>query len=358
MPVSLKDVAREAGVSVPTVSLIMNGSSMPFKQETRARVLAAAESLGYRPDSIARRTGSASQRRDAIGMLVRSESSSHLANTPAYEFICGINDVLMEQNQFLTLVKLKQLEEARAGAQPRMIAERFVDGLIVETGLPGDLEQAVMHYRIPTIWLNTGHHDAFDCVYPDEIHSAMTATQRLIQSGHRRILFIAPPTQLLPVGWHYSAIDRQKGYTQALAAHGLAAQIINEGDLHQTQIRDAINLILHSRQTSDAITGVVTHGFSVAVKLRYELHAAGVMCPQEISVISPDDLHLLRRTWPDITGITCDRYEMGRCAAEMMLAKITSGNPQPSRVFRGTLMERATVSTIGPGKRTLKRSVI
>src|SRR4051794_26477774 len=107
MAVTLKDVAKRAGVSIPTVSLIINGRDMPFKQSTRAAVLAAVESLNYRPDSMARRNAGGSQRRDASGLL-RSESASRLANTPVYEFICGINDVLMEHNQFLVMMKLHQ----------------------------------------------------------------------------------------------------------------------------------------------------------------------------------------------------------------------------------------------------------
>src|SRR5690348_9727695 len=110
MAVTLKDVAKRAGVSIPTVSLIINGRDMPFKESTRAAVLEAVESLNYRPDSMARRNANGSNRRDAIGLLLRSESPSRLANSPVYEFICGVNDVLMEHNQFLVMMKLHQLQ--------------------------------------------------------------------------------------------------------------------------------------------------------------------------------------------------------------------------------------------------------
>src|SRR5581483_4471246 len=118
MAITLKHVAKRAGVSIPTVSLIINGRDMPFKESTRAAVLAAVGSLNYRPDSIARRNASGSQRRDAIGLLLRSESASRLANSPVYEFICGINDVLMEQDQFLVMMKLRQLQPQAQGATP------------------------------------------------------------------------------------------------------------------------------------------------------------------------------------------------------------------------------------------------
>jgi DNA-binding LacI/PurR family transcriptional regulator len=246
------------------------------------------------------------------------------------------------------------LQEDDRKSQPRVIAERFVDGLIVETGLPPQLEQAVAHYRIPTTWLNSDHHDACDCVYPDEVHSGRCATEHLMTLGHREILFIAPPTQFRK-DWHFSAFDRQLGYEQALAADAFKRHVINEGDLHRTDLDAAVKLIMESRKTSNAITGVVAHGIGSAIKLRYDLQAAGVNCPHDISIITADDLHILRRTWPELAGISCDRYQMGRSAAEMMLAKISSGHPQPSQVFHGKLIEGDTVAPARPRKRVAKR---
>ncbi len=180
---------EKAGVSVPTASLILNNRNLPFKESTRQAVLDAVESLSYRPDSIARRTGTG--RRDAVGLLVRSESPAESPILPPMNRMCGINDVMMEQHQFLVLLKVAQLASANArGVQPRIIGERFVDGIIVEKGLPLEMER-----RGSAVWhpnrseLNSNHHDPFDCVYPTELHAGRTVTEHLIGLGHRRILY-------------------------------------------------------------------------------------------------------------------------------------------------------------------------
>jgi LacI family transcriptional regulator len=361
--VTLKDVARRAGVSIPTVSLIINGRDMPFKESTRAAVLEAVESLNYRPDSIARRNASGSNRRDAIGLLLRSESASRLANAPVYEFICGINDVLMEHDQFLVMMKLRQLqpqpqqpegapeaptatpEATETPRPPRVIAERFVDGLIVETGLPEDLELAVARYGIHTIWLNTNHHNPSDCIYPDEVHAGRLITEHLISLGHRQIAFIAPPGYRNPLA-PFSMVERQLGYEQAMDARGLTVAVAQEASPNEQRLNPTIEALLDRKRTSDPITAIVTYDLSQTLKQRWQVQQQlRLSCPRDISIAAAEDLHSIRRAWPDLTGVTCDRYKMGAQAAEMMLAKITQdGQPQPSQVFKGSLIPGGTVA--------------
>lgn len=353
MTVTLKDVAKRAGVSIPTVSLIINGHNLPFKESTRRAVLEAVEALNYRPDSMARRNANGSNRRDAVALLLRSESWSRVANTPVYEFICGVNDVCMEHNQFLVMMKLSQLQQTSENGSPRLIAERFVDGLIVETGLPPELELAVARYRIPTIWLNSNHHDPSDCIYPDEVHAGKTVTDHLIGLGHRGILFVGPVGVTSPTP-HFSIADRQRGYEQAMVAHQLTPRFVYERATPDpasktgstfSDVSDAIEAVMKSRQSAEPITAVITYDFTQAAKVRGELQSLGLHCPQDVSIATTNDLRFLRRNWPEMTGFTCDRYHMGCQAAEMMLAKISSGgHPQPSQVWRGDLIPGQTVA--------------
>lgn len=360
MAVTLKDVAKRAGVSIPTVSLIINEHDLPFKESTRRAVLEAVEALNYRPDSMARRNANGSNRRDAVALLLRSESRTRVANSPAYEFICGVNDVLMEQNQFLVMMKLHHLEQQdQSGAPPRVIAERFIDGLIVEAGLPPQLEQAVERYHIMTIWLNTNHHDPNDCIYPDEIHAGRVATEHLVQLGHQNILFLARLNSSTPAAEeHFSAPDRQHGYEQIVTHHHLLARIVHErrkpdpqsintgaGGTTSADLSEATTAVVKSRSTAAPITGVVAYEIGQAVRLRFDLQKAGLDCPGDISIIAAEDLRYERRVWPEMAGVSFDRYQMGRQAAEMMLAKITmKGQPQPSLILRGNLIVGETTA--------------
>jgi LacI family transcriptional regulator len=350
MTVTLKDVAKRAGVSIPTVSLIINGRDMPFKESTRAAVLEAVESLNYRPDSMARRNANGSNRRDAIALLLRSESLSRLANSPVYEFICGVNDVLMEHNQFLVMMKLHQLQPvevtdkpAAVSRPPRVIAERFVDGLIVETGLPPEMELAVARYRIPTVWLNTNHHNPSDCVYPDEVHAGRLITEHMISLGHRNIAFVAPAGYRNPDA-PFSVVDRQLGYEQAMSGHGLAVQVTHEDTPGSTELGEDLVRMLDRRNPAP-VTAIVTYDLGQTLKLRWQVQQVGLTCPKDVSIAAAENLHYLRRTWPDLAGVSCDRYKMGSEAANMMLTKITNdGQPQPSIVYKGELIPGGTAT--------------
>lgn len=355
MAVSLKDVAHHVGLSIPTVSLILNGRGGSYRAETRRRVLQAAETLNYRPDSAARRTRRLSRAHDAIGLLVRTESATNLENAPVHEFICGVNDVLLEQQQFLVLVKINHLQEAAGGSPPRLIAEHFIDGLIVESGLPEMLETAVNRYAIPTVWLNCGHHDLTDCVYPDEVHASRLATEHLIQLGHRRILYV--PARV--VGYdprvisinHFSVVERQQGYQQAMLAAGLTPQTADASCGPENIAKAGIQAVIDSRRSTQPITGVVTYAFNTAVRGLAALAQAGVRCPADVSIISSEELYSQRRDWPEITGVSCNRYEMGKAAARMILEKVRqAGLAGASQVFRGKIVPGVTVGLVAGGE--------
>ena len=250
--------------------------------------------------------------------------------------------MLMERQQFLIMVKVAQLKAGDApGMQPIIIAERLVDGLIVETGLPADLEGAVLRYGIPTVWLNSNHHEACDCIYPDEIHAGRLVTRHLIDLGHRTILFAAP--LLGSAHTHFSLNDRQRGYEQEMTAHGLEPLIVRVREPQQSISDEAVRFIVERGKSGHPVTAIVAN-FAEAIKVRHELLGLGLQCPRDISMATVEDVHVFRRSWPDMTGVSADRYGMGRKAAELMLAKIESSKPQPSQSFQGELYPGATAA--------------
>ena len=102
------------------------------------------------------------------------------------------------------------------------------------------------------------------------------------------------------------------------------------------------------RHNPELVTGIVTYDLCQAVKMRWQLQEMGLNCPKDVSIISAEDIHYLRRSW-DVSGITCNRYQMGSSAAQMMLDKIgQEGRPQPSQTFKGVLIPGTTV---GPAPR-------
>jgi len=371
MTISLKHVAQHAGVSVPSASQILNHRNLPFGEETKRRVFAAAAALGYRPDAIAGRTGRGLTRRDAIGFLLRSEAETdhNMANAPAFEFLCGINDVLLERHQFLATVKLAQLQPTDGFQEPRLIAERFIDGLIVDTGLSEELERKIDAHDIPTVWLNTSRHDPCDCVYPDEFHAGRLATEHLLQLGHREIVFLSSRRMhdlaTADTMWpHFSADDRPAGYAAAMASAGLCPQVIDRtagnvsrADSETGLIDYAVALAAQTRKNGRPVTGVVACALDWGVRLWHCLEHAGLRCPVDVSIAVCDDLHVFRRQWPEISGVTCDRYQMGRWAADMILSKVDAkGTPQASKVYQAKWIPGCTAGSVRSGGTAPRRA--
>lgn len=354
---TLKDVAQRAGVAVSTASLILNGHQLRFSEASIRKVREAAQQLGYRPDSIAVRSGRRITRRDVIGFLIRSESESHLANTSVYEFLCGINDAMLDHRQLLVTVKLDQLRDG--DEQPRLVSERFVDGLIIETGLPPAVREAIEWYQLLAVWLNSDRQEAHDCVYPDEVHAGRLVTEHLLKLGHRRVLFASPTRGSARAGqtaadpaslFHYSLLARRSGYEQAMRDAGLKPHTVTATAGHdgtaeaESDVRTAvIHELIRARDAGTPHTAIVCQSLGLAVHLIQSLQERGLRVPQDLSVVAAEDVHVFRRTWSHITGVRTDRYTMGQWAGEMIVEKVRAGGaPQPSKVYCGTLIEGST----------------
>jgi len=362
LPATLKDIAKRTGLSVPSVCLILNGRGGKFRETTRQAVLKAARELKYRPDMVMRRMGRASARRDAVGFLVRSASASPIGDRVIQEYFSGTNDVLLEHDQLMVVAKLSHLADGPDQRPPRLIAERFIDGLLlVETALPESLERLIEHYEIVTVWINPHRAGEMDCAYPDNVHAGRIATEHLLELGHRHIAFVRShllndDRQMVRT---YSTVHRERGYREALSAAGFEPNAMDcltpntreaeePGSISATDLDATCQQIVESFKTDNPITGVVVASFGNAIRLLECLNMTDLSCPDDVSIIAAGDLHLFRDGWAQISRVTCDRYTIGRWGAEMLLDKINNdGKPQPSRIYRG---EITAGETTGPRK--------
>ena len=121
-----------------------------------------------------------------------------------------------------------------------------------------------------------------------------------------------------------------------MLAHGLKPEIVGVPDATSGESDNAVRYIREQRDAAEPITAVVAH-FAETIKLRQQLLECGMHCPKDISLARVEDLHIFRRDWPEITGVSCDRYNLGREAAKMILAKVTTQKPQPSVSPRGEI---------------------
>ncbi|MCC7193633.1 MAG: LacI family DNA-binding transcriptional regulator [Phycisphaeraceae bacterium] len=353
MPATLKDIAKLTGLSVPSVCLILRGHGHKFRTESRQAVEEAARKLKYRPDMVMRRMGRAGARRDAIGFIMPEAidpapgSVEHLIDDSAQEYLIGVNERLLVHDQILVVAK-PILNQGAANKPPRILLERFVDGIIiVESGLSESLKQHIADYELITVWLNTERHSDVDCVYPDEKYSGRVAAEHLQQLGHERIAFLIaqPATPLSGLTRPHAAQDRQSGYCEAMARVNRAPNIVDFTS--DEQLRTWLRHLRDTRSSKDGPTGIVVGTFILAVRLIELMTQLGLRCPDDLSVIAASEVRVFRTVWPDMTYVTYDRREIAGWAVEMVLQKVTEeGKPQASRVYRGAVVEGKTTARL------------
>jgi LacI family transcriptional regulator len=207
MAARLKDVADRVGVSIKTVSNVINGRNARVSAATRARVLATIEELGYRPHAAAQ--GLRTRRSHTIGFI-----SDEVAFTPyAGAMIKGAHDLCWAHDKILMIVTTEG-DPATAAAAVEMMLERRVEGIIYAAMYHRVVQPPDTIKEVPAVLLDCYCADrSLPSVVPDEVTGGREATEALLRKGHRRI-------GLLNVGRFIpAAIGRLEGYKQALAAY-------------------------------------------------------------------------------------------------------------------------------------------
>src|SRR6266498_4097508 len=207
---SMYDVARLAGVSQTTVSFVVNNvPNTNILQETRDRVWAAVEELGWRPNAIAR--GLSLQRSHTIGLI----SDEVAISAHAGKIIQGAQDAAWAQNKMLLVINTGSNPDIERVAVEMML-QRQVEGLIYATMYHRPITLPAALRQVPTVLLDCYVEDrSLPSVVPDEVQGGRTATEVLLQKDHRRIGFI---NNVDPIP---ATFGRLKGYKQALASYGV-----------------------------------------------------------------------------------------------------------------------------------------
>jgi LacI family transcriptional regulator len=323
--VGIADVAARAGVSLGTASKALNGRGT-LREETRARVRAAADELGFAPSTVARSL--LSGRTFTVGVIttdsygrfsipVMRGAEDSLAVGEMIAFLCDSRDDPIREQHHL-----------------RKLLERRVDGIIV-AGRRTDARQPLSHrLPVPVVYAFGPSSDPYDCsVVSDERGAAHLAVEHLVKTGRRRIAHITGPHS------HASSRERATGMTEALAGHGL--EIVGEplfGSWTEAWGRFAAAQVLRAHPDVD---GVFCGSDVVARGVTDGLREAGISLPMQAGVVGVDNWGVVAEAArPPLTTVDLGLEEIGRRSGELLLAAI-DGHPAPGiHVVPGHLVVR------------------
>lgn len=305
---SIKAVARLAGVSVATVSRVLNDSG-PVKEETRRRILEVVESLGYVPHGAARSL--TTNQTDTLGVLLPDIYGEFFS-----ELIRGIDSAARRQG-YHVLVSGSHEDREEVQAVLRALRGR-VDGLILMTPTADMLEalRSVPPVSLPTVLLNCPPGGLpFDSINVDNHGGAMAMVRHLAGLGHRRIAFIQGPPE------NHDARERRRGYRDAVRELGLAMSPSLElpGDFSEEAGCRAGERLLEREPRPDAVFAA---NDAMAIGCLHALRQAGVRVPEEMAVAGFDDVPIARFMSPPLTSVGVPIAELGALALERLLDSV------------------------------------
>jgi LacI family transcriptional regulator len=303
--VTIKDIAREAGVSPQTVSRAINDKG-EISTQTRDRILRIADSMGYRPNSIARSL--ATRRTQNIGLVVPDVSNPFFANIAR-----GIEDAAHQANYNVFLCNTDENIERETSAIHSLEAQR-VDGIILCSSRLSEQQLCRLAERYqPLVLVNRQIDDPqTGCVRVDDGKGAAEATSYLLRLGHRNIGFLAGPTT------SHSGRARQQGYQQAMQAHNQA--ISSRWQEHcAPQVEGGRSAALALLARAPEVTALLAYNDLVAVGALRACAELDRRVPQDCAIVGCDDVLLAALVSPALTTIHIPTYNLGQQALGLLL---------------------------------------
>lgn len=304
---TIADVGKRAGVSIGTVSRVLNNAPN-VEPNLRERVLEAVRELNYQPDIAARsmRMG----RTMTIGVVIPD-----VQNPLSYAAVSGLEEALAERGYTIFLANSRYDEKKEALILQEFV-QRRVDGIIATLARDTDSSaiRRIVEMGVPLVLLERESSVEVDAVHTNQIEGTYRATRYLLGMGHERIGLLTVPTTVL------SGRHRLLGFEKAFADLGKTAdaglvRVDGYGDRYAI---DAAYSILSASPppTALVVSGALLAGALTAVR---QLH---LTIPDDVSLVNLGDTELAALTSPPITSISYDWSQSGKTAARLMLARI------------------------------------
>lgn len=337
---SISDVAASAGVSIGTVSNVLNRPQV-VAAGTRARVEAAIEALGFVRNESARQLGSGRSR--AIGLVVLD-----LRNPFFTDIARGAQEVTQEQGTAILIADSCE-DETTERANVELFVQQRVQGLLLAPSGAGEEAAALLvRAKIPVVLIDrSSNTDGLCSVAVDDVRGGSLAIAHLQELGHRRLAFVGGPSSLPQV------TDRKAGAESQLRPDA-SLLVISTSGLNVKQGRLAAETLL-AMPDPERPTAIFAANDLVALGVLQACHAAGLRVPNDMALIGYDDIDFAAAAAVPLTSVRQPRQELGRAAAKLLFAEIADSNRprmaarphehrtlqfQPSLVVRASTMSR------------------
>lgn len=316
--VTLKDIARLAGVSPTTVSMVLNNQPR-VGAETRRRILAIARELGYQPDFIARSLRR--KRTYTIGLMIKNIAD------PFYpQLACGISQAAEERGYHVILCNVGDDLEAKTTTL-NILRGRGVDGIVSTVTLDSDpYLETIVEERLPFVTVvrtlkTSPLAERVDSVTVDNYAGGYSAVDHLYRIGHDRIAVIAGSRETS------TATDRTRGARQAMADRGLEIRpewMVDCGYSRERAAAAARRFMDLKRPP----TAIFAQDDNMAIGVREALLARGVRIPEDVGLVGFDNIDVAGFAGIELTTVNQKIFEMGTLGVKVLLEKVEGEGPE------------------------------
>jgi LacI family transcriptional regulator len=301
LAVSIKDVAARAGVSIATVSHVLNGTRAT-RPDTRDRVLAAIEELGYSQNQAARNL--ARGRSSLLGLII-----SDIRNPFFPEVTSGFQDQAIAHSMDALVLNTNYDPQRTLNAVRRLVGLQVRGVAILTSQIDPAAAELLPRAGVASVFLDLGHVDRnISNIVVDYAHGISEALMHLVKLGHTRIAYIGGPLQLP------SAQVRRKAFMDRAVQMGIQPAGALDADF---TVRGGY-LACEELLKNSAPTAIVTGNDLTAIGVLHRAYHGGLKVPDDLSVVGFDDIAFSEYTQPPLTTVAVPRAEIGRVAFQAL----------------------------------------
>ena len=341
MPVSIKDIAKVAGVSHTTVSRALRGSSL-ISDETTRRIQETALALGYFPNAAAQSLKT--NRSQALGVIVSSIDDPYFS-----EILQGIEEIA-QGNHYSLFIAASQRDAERERTIVRSMRQHRVDGIIIcSTPFSSERSQQLSKYGVPIVMVNNQAAEEYRySIYHDDMDGSRQVTRHLIELGHHKIAYLGNSSS------GRTTQDRLAGFRCEMEAAALSLPNEYIFEIPGSEPEKGIKAAEHFLKLPDRPTAIVCFNDMLAIGMLKALQQLEVHVPEDISITGFDNIVFSNYTNPPLTTFDQPKRFIGQKAAELVLSLLNPVSDihipqQKIQVVKGRLLIRRSTAPPQPG---------